>query len=115
MEEKEFLDALKSKFGSPVIKHTALLGRKIQKVALCGGSGVFLLRDAIRAGADIFVTADVKYHQFFDADNQLVLADIGHFESEYKTGEIIAAELKHYFTTFAVHFSTVNTNPVNYY
>ncbi|MBI1268036.1 MAG: Nif3-like dinuclear metal center hexameric protein [Cryomorphaceae bacterium] len=115
MKTDAFLNLVKEKFNLSIIKHTRILKEEVRRVALCGGSGVFLLGDAKRAGADVFITADVKYHEFFDADNDLVLADIGHYESEQKTGELLAAELKHNFNTFAVHLSTINTNPVNYY
>lgn len=115
MQTPMFFDFVKEKFNLSIIKHTRFLKDEVSKVALCGGSGIFLLGDAKRAGADVFITADIKYHEFFDAENQLVLADIGHYESEQKTGELLAAELKHYFNTFAVHLSTINTNPVNYY
>jgi putative NIF3 family GTP cyclohydrolase 1 type 2 len=73
-----------------------------------------LLKDAIASGADVFVTADFKYHQFFDAENRLVIADIGHFESEQYTSELFYDILKKKFNTFALHLSKINTNPINY-
>ncbi|MCK6648416.1 MAG: Nif3-like dinuclear metal center hexameric protein, partial [Bacteroidia bacterium] len=82
--------------------------------AICGGSGSFLLKDAIQNGADVFVTADFKYHQFFDAENRIVIADIGHFESEQYTSELFYEILKKKFNTFALHLSKINTNPINY-
>jgi putative NIF3 family GTP cyclohydrolase 1 type 2 len=92
------------------------LGSKpIQKVAFCGGSGSFLLKDAISQGAEIFITGDFKYHEFFDADNQIVIADIGHFESEQFTINLIAEVLTKNFTKFAVLKTRVNTNPINYF
>jgi dinuclear metal center YbgI/SA1388 family protein len=115
MKTEAFFNLVKEKFNLSVIKHTRFLKDEVSRVALCGGSGIFLLGDAKRAGADVFITADIKYHEFFDAEDHLVLADIGHYESEQKTGELLAAELNHNFNTFAVHLSTINTNPVNYY
>jgi len=115
MEEKQFLKMLKSNMKASCVRHTQLLDKKISKVAVCGGSGSFLLKDAIRAGADVFVTADFKYHEFFDAENHLVIADIGHYESEQFTYEIFSELLLEKFTTFAVLKTSVDTNPVNYY
>ena len=115
MPEKDFLAHLKKVFGCGSIRHTALSGNKIKKVALCGGSGSFLLKDAMHNGADIFVTADFKYHQFFDADNQIVIADIGHYESEQFTKELIFNEIQKKFSTFALCLSKNNTNPIHYY
>ncbi|RMD72231.1 MAG: Nif3-like dinuclear metal center hexameric protein, partial [Bacteroidetes bacterium] len=82
MPETAFLDLLKERMQTGCIRHTRLLGKPVRRVALCGGAGGFLLRQAIAVGADFFVTADYKYHEFFDADNQIVIADIGHYESE---------------------------------
>ncbi|MGC8824027.1 MAG: Nif3-like dinuclear metal center hexameric protein [Bacteroidales bacterium] len=110
----EFLKYLKRVFNVPTIKHTALVKKSIQRVAFCGGSGSDLLSDAIRAKADIYISADFKYHQFFNADGQIILADIGHFESEQYTKEIFYQILTKNFPNFAVHFSEINTNPVNY-
>jgi dinuclear metal center YbgI/SA1388 family protein len=114
MKEKEFLIHLKKTMNTDCIRYTPLLGKKIQNVAICGGSGSFLLPNAIQKGADVLVTADFKYHQFFDADNKIVIADIGHYESEQFTPEIIYSLLKERFTTFALLFSKINTNPINY-
>ena len=113
-EEAKFLQKLKTVFGTGVVKHTPLLGKKIKRVALCGGAGSFLTRRAIGAGADVYVTADVKYHEFFDADGRIVLADVGHWESEQYTIELLARFLHHNFPTFAVLKTGVNTNPVRY-
>jgi len=113
-EEKQFLERLKELFFVPMIKHTALLAKPIQKIALCGGSGSHLLQDAMHAGADAFVSADFKYHQYFDADNKILVVDIGHFESEQFTLEIFYDILTKKFPKFAVHFSDINTNPINY-
>ena len=111
----DFLLLLKKTFRTTALRYTKSTGKKIKKVALCGGSGSFLIQDAIRAGADVFVTADLKYHQFFDADDKIVLADIGHFESEQFTTEIIDALLTEKFNTFATYFSRVKTNPIKYF
>jgi len=113
--ETEFLDRLKDCFGVPLIRHTKLLGRPVKRVALCGGSGSSLLSSAISSGADAFVTGDIKYHTFFDADGKILMADIGHYESEQFTAEIFYDLLTKKFPKFAVHLTEVNTNPVNYY
>jgi len=89
--------------------------KPIKRVAFCGGSGSFLLNKAKRANADIFITGDYKYHDFFDAENELVIADIGHFESEQFTINLIADILKKKFHTFVVHLTEENTNPINYF
>ena len=96
------------------IKYTKLRRKKISKVALCGGSGGFLLKDAIRQGADIFITSDYKYHEFFDAEGKIVIADIGHFESEQYTIELLFDIITEKFSNFAAYFTEINTNPVNY-
>lgn len=113
-DEREFLTFIKSIFKTGCIRHTMLTGRKVKNVAVCGGAGSFLIKDAISANADVFITADLKYHQFFDAEGKILLADVGHFESEQFTGEIIYDVLKRKFSTFAVRLSKINTNPVNY-
>ncbi|MBK7440195.1 MAG: Nif3-like dinuclear metal center hexameric protein [Bacteroidetes bacterium] len=114
MEEMEFLQKLKQTMQCGAVRHTKLSGKPVRKVALCGGSGAFLLKDAIAAGADVYVSADFKYHEFFDADSRLVIADIGHYESEQYTIELISDLLMKKFATFAVHLSKINTNPINY-
>ena len=96
------------------IRHTRLLDKKVKKVAICGGLGSFLLPQAIRSGADFYVTADFKYHEFFDADSKIAIADIGHYESEFFTKELIMELLKEKFPTFAVNFSSTDTNPIRY-
>lgn len=113
--EEVFLQLLKAQFGLSVIRHTHLLGRPVKKVALCGGAGAFLIGAAASAGADFYITADVKYHEFFDAGNQLVIADIGHYESEQFTIELLFADLTQKFPTFAVLKTEVKTNPVRYF
>ncbi|MBN8695577.1 MAG: Nif3-like dinuclear metal center hexameric protein [Bacteroidetes bacterium] len=112
--EMEFLTKVKEKMKAGVVRYTHLTGKKVKTVAVCGGSGSFLLKDAIQNGADVFVTADFKYHQFFDAENRIVIADIGHFESEQYTSELFYEILKKKFNTFALHLSKINTNPINY-
>jgi putative NIF3 family GTP cyclohydrolase 1 type 2 len=97
-----------------MIRHTALTGNKIRKVAICGGSGSFLLPSAISGGADIFISADFKYHEFFDADGKILIADIGHYESEQFTKELLYEFLKEKFHTFAIIFSKTVTNPISY-
>jgi putative NIF3 family GTP cyclohydrolase 1 type 2 len=91
------------------------LGKKLKKIAICGGSGAFLTQKAITAGADAYVTADVKYHEFFEADGRLVLADIGHWESEQFTTDLLMELLQSKFLNFAVLKSGVTTNPVRYF
>lgn len=110
----EFLTSLKSIFKVPVIKHTAIHKTKIKKVAVCGGSGSFLLKDAISTGADIFISGDFKYHEYFEAENNLIIADIGHYESEQFTKEIFYDIIRKKMPTFAVQISEINTNPINY-
>lgn len=112
ISESDFLVQLRDKFNTGVIKHTALLGKQVKKIAVCGGSGSFLLKQAIAAGADFFVTGDFKYHQFFDAENKIIIADIGHFESEQFTKELFYELLTKNFPKFAIHLSEANTNPV---
>jgi dinuclear metal center YbgI/SA1388 family protein len=115
VEETTFLQYLKNEMNLSNIRHTPLLGKKIQKVAVCGGAGGFLLNDAIRQGADVFVTADYKYHEFFDAENKIIICDIGHYESEVYTKELIISYLSEKFSNFAILKSQVNTNPVQYF
>lgn len=114
MDEKEFLEMLKKKMNLGTIKYTHLLGKKIKKVAVCGGAGIFLLSDAKKSGADIFITSDVKYHEFFDAENQLVICDIGHYESEFYTKELLKDILSQKFTNIALYLTKVITNPITY-
>ncbi len=114
VDEIEFLNRIKESFNVGCLRHTQIRNKKIKKVAVCGGAGSFLLNDAIRAGADIFITGDFKYHQFFDAENRIVIADIGHFESEQFTKELFYELLTIKFSNFAFHFTKVNTNPIKY-
>lgn len=114
LDEMDFLKKVKNTFGCGAIRYTELKGGKIKKVAFCGGSGSFLLQDAIRQGADIFITGDFKYHEFFDSEKKIVIADIGHYESEQFTINLLGDILKKKFATFAVRLTEINTNPINY-
>jgi len=114
LDEMEFLQKVKETFHCSVVKHTQLLGKPIRKVAVCGGSGSSYLSKAIVQKADVFISGDFKYHQFFDAEQQIIIADIGHFESEQFTKEVFYELLTKKFPKFAVHLSDLNTNPVSY-
>ncbi len=114
MNEVDFLQQVKEKTQTGGIRYSALLNKEVRKVAVLGGSGSFAIKAAIAAGADIFITADLKYHDYYQAENQLVLADIGHFESERYTKNYIVEFLSKKMPNFAVILSKVNTNPVNY-
>jgi dinuclear metal center YbgI/SA1388 family protein len=113
--EKDFLQLLKDKFCLKVIKHTPFLNKPIKKVAICGGAGSFLINKARAVGADIFISADIKYHEFFDANNELLIADIGHFESEQFTINLLFDILQKKYTKFAVLKAVTRTNPLNYF
>ena len=123
--EISFLSKVKRVMKAGSLRHTALLGKKVSKVAVCGGSGSFLLTEAIKQKADVFVTADFKYHQFFDAENKVLIADIGHYESEQFTKELLRDLLMEKFSIFAtrltkgekkipLYLTAINTNPINY-
>lgn len=114
MEPRSFLQHLKERMEVKVIRSTALLANPVTRVAVCGGAGSFLLNDAIRAGAQVFVSADFKYHEFFDADGRIIIADIGHYESEVYTKELLVDVLTKKFHTFAIIFSKTVTNPISY-
>lgn len=114
MEPFQFLKHLKNSMALTCVRHTKPLSENIRKVAVCGGSGSFLLSNAISKGADVFITADFKYHEFFDAENKIVIADIGHYESEVFTKELINEILSKKFTTFALNLSETVTNPISY-
>ncbi|UII23935.1 Nif3-like dinuclear metal center hexameric protein [Fulvivirga ligni] len=114
MTPKEFLQYLKEKMNLSCIRHTKLVKDKVKTIAVCGGSGSFLLPNAIGAGADFYVTADFKYHEFFDAENHLTIADIGHYESEVYTKDLINEILSKKFTKFALNLSETVTNPLSY-
>ncbi|MFT4023181.1 MAG: Nif3-like dinuclear metal center hexameric protein [Flavihumibacter sp.] len=115
LPEKAFLEQLKTVFHVPVIRHSPPTGKPISRVAVCGGAGSFLVSRALAAGADAFVTADLKYHEFFDANDRLLLADAGHFETEQFTIDLLYDILAGKFPTFAVFKTGLKTNPVNYY
>ncbi|MGE5108764.1 MAG: Nif3-like dinuclear metal center hexameric protein [Sphingobacteriales bacterium] len=115
LEESAFLQKIKQAFGLTVIRHTSLLRKPVTKVAVCGGAGSFLIPKALAAGAQFYITADVKYHEFFDANNHMVIADIGHFESEQFTIDLLVELLVQKFPTFAVLKSVTKTNPVQYF
>lgn len=115
VNEEYFLAIIKDKMRAHVIRHTALTGKHIRKVAVCGGAGGFLLKQAIAAGADIFITADYKYHEFFDAEGKILIADIGHYESEQFTQHFLYEIIRKKFATFAVRLTEINTNPVKYF
>ncbi|MFN4123223.1 MAG: Nif3-like dinuclear metal center hexameric protein [Flavobacteriales bacterium] len=115
MSWTNFFNLLKKQFNLNIIRHTKPIKEAIKTVALCGGSGSFLLHDAIKQQADVFITADYKYHQFFDADAKIMIADIGHFESEQFTSELLFDYLQQKFPTFALVLSETNTNPVKYF
>ncbi len=111
---KEFLLLLKQKFYLEQVKYTPIQTRMIKKVAVCGGSGSFLIKAAKNAGADAFISADIKYHEYFDAEGKILIADIGHYESEVFTKELIFELLKKKFSNIALQLSEVNTNPIKY-
>lgn len=114
MNPADFLSYLKEKMNLSVVRHTALVKKSINRVAIVGGSGSFALPAAMGQNADIFITADYKYHQFFDADGKIIIADIGHYESEAFTIELLGDRLMENFPNFVVLLSGVNTNPVSY-
>lgn len=115
LSENDFLTLVKEKMKCGGIRHSSFLNKPIKKVAVLGGNGSFAIQNAIHWGADAFLTADLKYHQFYEAENQLLLADIGHFESERFTKNYIVEYLKEKITNFAIILSEVNTNPVKYF
>lgn len=115
LEAADFLAHLKNNMEASVVKHTEPTGRKIRRVAVCGGAGSFLLRNAISAGADAFVTADYKYHEFFDAEGRIMICDIGHYESEVFTKNLLHDYISGKFSNFALCLSEISTNPVRYF
>jgi dinuclear metal center YbgI/SA1388 family protein len=114
MDEIDFLQLLKERLGAKVVRYTKLRHKKVRRVAVCGGAGSFLLKTAIAAKADVFVTSDFKYHEFFDAEEKLVIADVGHFESEQFTQQLLFDIIRKKFPNFALHLTEYNTNPINY-
>jgi len=115
LDELDFLTYLKTRMHTSCIKHSALLGKSVKKIAVLGGSGSFAIHEAKQQGADVFITADLKYHDFFTAENRILLADIGHYESEQFTKALLHEYLTKKITNFAVCLSSVNTNPVKYF
>lgn len=115
MPEKEFLTFVKDKMQTDCIRHSNLMGQPIKRVAVLGGSGSFAIQAAIRAGAQAFITADLKYHDFYSAENQVLLTDIGHYESEQFTKELLVSLLSEKISNFAIVLSQVNTNPITYF
>jgi dinuclear metal center YbgI/SA1388 family protein len=113
--EQDFLSHIKGRMQATVIRHTELRDKPVKKVAVCGGSGGFLLKQAIAAGADFFITADYKYHEFFDAEGKIVIADIGHFESEQFTQHLLYEIIREKFSNFAIRLTEINTNPIKYF
>lgn len=115
MDESDFLSMVKKNLDAKALRHSDFLNRKIKKVAVCGGAGFFLLNDVKHCNADAYVTADVKYHDFFEADGKLLLVDAGHYETEQFTKELIADVISKKITNFAVSISEVKTNSINYF
>jgi len=114
-DESECLKWIKEKLNLTVVKHTAFTGKQLKTIALCGGAGSFLIQDAKAKGADCYITSDLKYHDYFEADGKLLLMDIGHWESEQWVSELIIAHLTAKFPTFAVLQSLVCTQPITYF
>lgn len=115
IEENNLLQKIKAAFGVKVVKHTELTGKKIKKVAVCGGSGSFLIPVALANNVDAYITSDIKYHEFFDADGKMLLTDIGHYESEQFTIDLLYDVLREKYSNFAIRKTEVRTNPVNYF
>lgn len=111
----DFLDLLKESMELESVKHTAFVKETVQRVAICGGSGGFLLKDAIAQEADIFITSDYKYHEFFDANALITIVDIGHYESEKFTIDLLFDLISDKFPNFAAHKTSVDTNPISHY
>lgn len=114
MTPTDFMNHIKSAMDIPFLKHTKIIHDTIFKVAVCGGSGSFLIKKAILAGADAYITSDIKYHEFFEANDEILILDIGHYESEKYTIDLLYTILQKKFSTFAVHFTKHITNPVYY-
>ncbi|MDO4186496.1 MAG: Nif3-like dinuclear metal center hexameric protein [Bacteroidales bacterium] len=112
--EEAFLRRIKQTFEVGCVKHTALTGRQIRRVALCGGAGAFLMPEAIKKGADVFITGEIKYHDYFGRAEEILLAEIGHYESEQYTKEIFKKIISEQFPEVRVMMTSVNTNPINY-
>lgn len=115
IEISSFFAMLKEKMDLKVIKHTRILKENVQKIAVCGGSGSFLTKNAILSGADIYISADYKYHEYFDSNGQIIIVDIGHYESEKYTIDLLFDLISNNFSNFALHCTKISTNPINYY
>ena len=115
LDETEFLNYIKSRMNIEHIKHSPLIGKKIKRVAVLGGSGSFAIEDAKRQGADAFITADLKYHQFYQGEKSVLLVDVGHYESEQYVKNLIFDYLTKKLPNFAIVLSQTKTNPVNYF
>ncbi len=115
LSELDFLSLVKSTFACGVLRHSALTGRKIRKVAVCGGAGADLIENAVRAGADAFITADLKYHDFMLADGRLLFIDAGHYETEQYTKELFFEFLSKNISTFATRIAQREVCPVKYF
>ncbi|KAA6300725.1 MAG: hypothetical protein EZS26_003126 [Candidatus Ordinivivax streblomastigis] len=113
-DEMSFLERIKAIFHLETLQHSPLTGKTIRQVALCGGSGAFLIPDAIQQGADVFLTGEARYNDYYDVEDRLLLAVLGHYETEYCTKEIFFDIISKKIPNFAIHFSKVNVNPVNY-
>jgi dinuclear metal center YbgI/SA1388 family protein len=111
----DFLEMVKKQFDVKFIKHTAIVHETITKVGLCGGSGSFLTKNAIFSGSQAYISADFKYHEFFDAEGKILILDIGHYESEKNIIDRLFALISNNFHTFAAHYTKVDTNPVKYF
>ena len=115
MQPEAFLKYLKAKMNTKLIRHSALINKPIKRIAVLGGSGSFAIQAAKQAEADVFITSDLKYHDFFTAENRIILADIGHYESEQYTKNLLVAYLTKKISNFAIVLSKTNTNPVKYF
>ena len=113
-DELEFLERVKALFGIRCMRHNQLRGRKIRRVALCGGAGGFLLSDAIAQGADAFLTGEMRYHDYFGHEDELLIAEMGHYESEQYTIDLLAEVLHRQFPELKIVRTSLNTNPINY-
>ena len=114
LSPEEFIAFAKKRLGLQTLKHTALPSGPISKVAVCGGAGSFLIKEAVKQGCDAYITADIKYHEFFDAENQCLIIDVGHYESEVMIIDAIHDYLSKKISNFAVLKSETNTNPVRF-
>jgi dinuclear metal center YbgI/SA1388 family protein len=115
MHKETFLKMVKTTMQADCVKYTKWLKESVSKIAICGGSGSFLLETAMEEKCDVFITSDFKYHQFFDANNKIVILDIGHYETEQFTIDLLVGIITDKFSNFAAHYTKVDTNPVKYY